>query len=139
MPICWTQKLSLGDPEIDAQHQELFRRVNTFLAAAKEPQGAIAARSAVVREQMEAHFAAESRLMQRTAYPSAEEHAVEHELFTMLYEALSGRLAAEGPSGEVLFQLTRLLCEWFREHVTVTDRAMCEHARGAPAGGAGLA
>ena len=72
MPI-WNADLAVGVPDIDAQHQELFRRADALLAAMKERQPAdreVERLFLFLDEYCSRHFASEERLMREKKYRS---------------------------------------------------------------------
>ena len=125
MPLQWTQALSVGIPEIDAQHQELFRRVNRLLEAALagDPREA-GATLAFLGEYAVTHFSAEERFMRDVGYPGLRRHREEHELFVADLRALDREFAEGGPTPGLVARLNRQVGDWLRGHVCVTDMAM---------------
>ena len=123
--VTWTAQLSVGVVEIDAQHQELFRRVNLFLAALAEKRGAAELEPLVryLREYVREHFAEEQRLMEFSFYPGLGEHLAEHQRFEDEYEALAAELGRTGPTFGLAKRLLALLVDWLARHVGTTDRA----------------
>jgi hemerythrin len=125
MPLQWTQALSVGIPEIDAQHQELFRRVDRLLAATlADDHGETGAMLAFLGEYVEVHFATEERFMQEVAYPGLERHRGEHERFVADLRALHRDFAGGGAFPGLVGRLNRQIGDWLRGHVCVTDLAL---------------
>jgi len=124
--VAWSEALSTGVAEIDAQHQELFRRVNRFLVAVGERrdldelQGLLDFLGRYVHE----HFAEELRMMKLSAYPGLGDHLAEHQLFAREFHLRSAELQASGPTAALARRLEHLLVDWLRDHVAGTDQAM---------------
>jgi hemerythrin len=122
--VHWTPQLSVGVEEIDAQHRELFRRVDLFLGALAERRGAaeldplVRYLKAYVRE----HFAEEQRLMEFSGYSGLGEHLEEHHGFTAEFDGLAGELAQDGPTLGLARRLVALLVDWLSDHLATTDR-----------------
>jgi hemerythrin len=131
MGLEWTARLAVGIDDIDAQHRELFRRVNGLVAAMGERRGReeLAEVVAFLRAYVEVHFAAEAQLMARSRYPGRASHAAEHAHFRAQVEELAGRIAAEGPESHHAVKLAGMLCAWLRQHVLLTDRQLADHVR----------
>ncbi|MFY3744947.1 bacteriohemerythrin [Anaeromyxobacter sp. PSR-1] len=127
----WTARLAVGIDDIDAQHRELFRRVNGLVAAMGERRGReeLAEVIAFLRAYVDVHFEAEARLMARTRYPGRAFHAAEHAHFRAQVEELAARIAAEGPESHHAVKLGGILCDWLRQHVLLTDRQLADHVR----------
>lgn len=123
--VQWTERLSVGVEEIDAQHQELYRRINVFLAALAEKRGAAELEPLVrwLREYVREHFADEQRLMEFSFYPGLGEHLAEHHRFEADYEALADELQRTGPTFGLARRLLALLVDWLDAHLATTDRA----------------
>ena len=130
MTVQWTQVLALGIAEIDEQHQELFRRVDALLEASSSGDPAEVTRMlGFLREYVDHHFAAEEAFMRAQGYPGYEGHRAEH---LDLVERVRGveqqhRLAGGGPTTAA--SLHRLLSEWLRTHIGVTDASMARFVR----------
>lgn len=127
----WNEDLSVGIPSIDAQHQELFRRVDRLFAACRDGRAeaevveTLRFLSAYVLE----HFDDEEAAMTRSAYPDAAEHTRQHrELMSRLAE-LASRYLAEGPRLDLILAVNRTLVEWLNVHIRRSDRKLAEFLR----------
>ena len=120
----WTEQLSVGVEEIDAQHRELYRRVDRFLAALAEKRGAAELEPLVrfLGDYVREHFAEEQRLMEFCFYPALGEHLEEHQRFEAEYGALAGELARTGATYGLARRLVALLVDWLDTHLATTDR-----------------
>lgn len=137
MALQWTSTLAVGVPELDRQHQELFRRIDRLLDAVLRQDRSEAGRlleflGGYVRD----HFAAEERLMAEVSYPDAERHVQEHRDFARRLAELDAQFAAGGATAALVFALEREAVGWLRDHVYFTDVALGRfvHARQAAAG-----
>jgi hemerythrin len=118
----WTAALSVGDELIDAQHQELFRRVDRLLdAMARNDRSEAVRLLEFMIEYVDAHFSAEERLMADTGFPDATRHIQEHRAFRQEIEALDADFLVEGPTGRLVLRLEALTVGWLKEHVYFTD------------------
>jgi len=118
----WTAALSVGDDVIDAQHQELFRRVDRLLdAMARNDRSEAVRLLEFMLDYCDAHFAAEERLMADTGFPDATRHIQEHRTFRREIEALDADFLVNGPTGRLVLQLEQLTVGWLKEHVYFTD------------------
>ncbi len=127
--VVWTSRLSVGVAEIDAQHQELYRRVDEFLRALAERrarpeiQPLVRFLGAYVRE----HFATEQQMMELAEYAGMGDHMAEHQWFEEEYTRLAERLDRDGATAEVATALVALLTGWLDHHLETTDRALGRH------------
>ncbi|BDG04225.1 bacteriohemerythrin [Anaeromyxobacter oryzae] len=130
MALRWTSELSVGVPEIDVQHEELFERVDALESAILRRDRAAAVR--VLRfllEYVRLHFAAEEALMAAFAYPARAAHEAEHAGFARTIEDLARVLDAEGATAALVHRMEREVSSWLRDHVFSTDLALGWYVR----------
>jgi hemerythrin len=134
----WTSTLSVGVPELDAQHQELFRRIDRLLDAMLHNDRSEAERLlAFLRAYVVDHFAAEERLMAEVGYPDAAGHAEEHHRFAATLHEVDLEFLASGPTAALVLKLEQHAVGWLHDHVYFTDVALGRfvHARQAAVDG----
>jgi hemerythrin len=113
----------VGVPEIDGQHQELFRRAERLIVALRAGDRAeVGPLVSYLTEYVVAHFEAEERLMRATGYPDAESHRAEHARFRADFTEMAGRFEQNGPTALVALTLHNWLSDWLRRHVGSADR-----------------
>lgn len=76
----WTDELSVGVPEIDAEHQHFIQLVNELNEAivARMDIDVVKQRMRAIQDDAVAHFAHEEALFIKWGYPAAQEHAKKH-------------------------------------------------------------
>ena len=117
----WNQRLSVGDPDIDHDHQGLFDLVNE-LASADKTRGFMADIIVRLEQYANEHFAREEALMRSIGYPEYEQHLEKHRAFVEWLESVKTtyRRAAESP-----FLINDLvhdfLVEWLVDHIMKED------------------
>lgn len=125
MALRWTSALSIGIAELDAQHEELFRRVDRLLdAMLAHDRSEASCLLAFLQRHVTDHFAAEERIMREVAYPDAALHAAEHVAFAAEIAALAAMFALEGASARLVLRLERGVTRWLQDHVYSTDHAL---------------
>jgi len=121
----WTSALSVGVPELDADQQELFRRIDRLLDAMLHADRSEAGRLlAFLHEYALGHFAAEERLLAEVDCPDADVHVLEHRHFSATLQELERSLEASGATATLVLQLQHQCVGWLRDHVYVTDVAL---------------
>jgi hemerythrin len=132
MAIAWSPRLALGVDAIDAQHQELFLRVNALLAALERQSPGDELRRLVdfLGGYVARHFADEERLMQRNGYPDYASHRQQHEAFVAEFGALKAELQRGGASAALAVQVNHRICSWLLEHIGHVDRALATYLAG---------
>ncbi len=131
MPILWDPDLSVGVEAIDAQHQELFARIDRLLDALRERHGAaeVGRLLEYLGEYVLAHFSSEEKLMLERAYPHYDAHRQEHQRFIREFGALRAEHAKEGPTVVLLIRVTNRVTAWLREHIYRADRELAAFLR----------
>jgi hemerythrin len=131
MTFTWTPDLAVGIDLIDEQHRELFRRAGCLLASARagdEP-AEILRVLGYLGEYVATHFRAEEALMADAAYPAIAAHRGEHARLTARFRRMRDGFARGGVGPELADEVRREVCEWLRDHVSETDRALARHLR----------
>ena len=127
--VSWDRSLETGDPEIDSQHRELFRRIDKLLAATADRR----ARAEVGRlltflgDYVVSHFEAEERLMADSGYPEAAPHRDEHRRFVADYARLFEDYRADGPGPVFVIKFGNRVTAWLCEHICRTDRRLVDY------------
>ncbi len=118
----WTPSLAVGIPEIDAQHEELFRRAGRFLAALEAPsRQEVGILLSYLRLYAVAHFGAEEAWMREIGYPGYRRHHEEHDRFVKDLLAFSAEHERKGRLGVAPERVAEWLRRWLEEHVSRTD------------------
>jgi hemerythrin len=121
-PIQWSPSLAVGVPEIDAQHQELFRRAEKLITALRA--GDRTEVEPLVRyldEYVVEHFSAEERYMREIGYPGLEAHRATHEAFREDFAEMLRDYVRKGPTPLVALTMHNWLSDWLRRHVGGID------------------
>jgi len=126
MSFEWTDDLLTGVDDIDAQHKEIFLRINALLDALARQAGKkeVGAFLDFLEEYVAYHFAAEEREMTGHRYPGLAGHEKEHEVFKKQISALKRDFKESGASTQVVLMTVRSACEWLIGHIKKTDMAM---------------
>jgi hemerythrin len=133
----WSDSLSVGVPEIDAQHRTLLERAAALQAAvaAREPAVRVEELFTYLQDYASAHFDSEERVMREAGYPGLQEHVMEHAEFRRRLASLVPHWESEGASTALTVALLGFLEHWLEVHVTTTDQRMgaCLRRHRAPA------
>jgi hemerythrin-like metal-binding protein len=126
----WTPGMSVGVPALDAQHRELFTRLNRLVAAIRAGRGSadVAPVLAFLDDYTREHFADEERVMEQAGYPALAEHRAQHAGFCAELARLRERLAVPGADRQELAGHLHLhLRDWLVRHIIGADRAYAAH------------
>lgn len=126
MPIEWTEELSTGIDEIDNQHKELFKRINSLLDACRQGRGKdeVGRVMRFMEDYVKMHFSTEEKLMAELNYPAYAGHKGQHLEFMNNFNALKRRFNAEGPRVHIVIDMNRMLVDWLLEHIKKLDKSL---------------
>jgi hemerythrin len=120
--IKWTPDLAVGIDEIDAQHQELFRRAGQFIEGLSEPtRQDVGILLSYLRLYCITHFGAEESWMREVSYPGYEQHKAEHDGFIEHILDLSREHERRGSPGLEPLKVAGWLKRWLEDHVSQVD------------------
>ena len=131
MRITWDRALETGDAEIDAQHRELFARIDKLLAASREKRSReeVAQTLTFLGDYVVHHFSAEERMMSAASYPEIAAHQAEHQRFVQEFTILYNEYKSEGPTTLFIIRVGNRVTGWLREHIYRTDRTLVEYLK----------
>ncbi|KAA0252787.1 hypothetical protein FBQ97_05860 [Acidobacteria bacterium ACD] len=124
MAKSWKDGLSVGHPEVDAEHEALVETIDEIELAVQVTEADLEVRRLVCRlaDEVDEHFLSEELLMRQSGSAGLDAHAADHQrlvarLAELERQLADGRLA---PSPEMV----RWLQEWFSRHVDRFDRPL---------------
>jgi hemerythrin len=129
MGIQWDESLTVGIELIDAQHKELFDRINRLLDACKRGEGKeeIADVVSFLGNYVVEHFESEEQAMQKRNYPAFSAHKQEHDVFRKDFETLKEDIAREGAGLGAVAKINKALVDWLIKHIGRSDKAFGAH------------
>jgi hemerythrin-like metal-binding protein len=110
----WTKSMSVGESNIDEQHQKLLSQLNKIIDAialgvkSKETSDAISFFDEYIKE----HFSYEEYYMQEHSYPYAGEHIKKHEDFIKNYVAFLDKLSSGENANELIMEVETYLGQY---------------------------
>lgn len=124
--IDWTDDLSVGVAQIDAQHKELFAQINRLFEACHQAKGkeAVGEIIAFLGNYVVEHFAMEERYMLALGYAGYEEHRAAHEEFIQRFSALRERFEKEGPGVHIVVMTNQVVVNWLNTHIRNMDKKL---------------
>jgi len=126
MKLQFTPDLSTTVKEIDDQHKELFKRVDSLNASLAQG----SARAELVRtveyltEYVVFHFGVEEKYMIRYGYLNAVQHTAQHDQFVKTFMRLKDRLFLEGITPRITEDTQQLVVDWLINHIKYSDKAL---------------
>jgi len=125
----WKEEYSIGQPDLDREHQALFRMARELHEAVQRGAGReeLAGLFARLTGYAKFHFANEEALMRTARYAHAASHTAEHRRFAAKVATLE-REFEEGRSA-VTAETMELLRDWLNRHILGTDQQVAKHLR----------
>ena len=125
--IEWSDRLAIGIPIIDQQHQDLINQINELIEAIHTGKGQqrIQKITAFLEEYVIRHFNDEEVLMQEYNYPGYPAHKSLHLKFIDALNALKKELR-DKPDKEwyLVFRVQTLIMDWFVNHIAKVDKQL---------------
>lgn len=124
MLIAWTPDLELGQPGVDHQHREIFRRAGALSEALTQGQGRVEVGRLVeyVAAYTYGHFQDEEHLMEEAGYPRLAEHRKIHAAFLAEMRDRRAAYLRDGASSSLAISFHMRVCTWLVQHIAATDR-----------------
>ena len=117
--VTWKDFYSVGDPSIDAQHQQILGTINELYEALQKGKDRAVLKPILDRllQYTLAHFEQEEQLMQEHAYPDSAQHKALHDKIRQK----TGELCEHAylVTGQ---DLLRFLKEWWVGHIQGQDK-----------------
>ncbi|OHD64088.1 MAG: hypothetical protein A2176_08750 [Spirochaetes bacterium RBG_13_51_14] len=130
----WNKELETGIEEIDNQHRELIKRIESLDLAIYG--GKAKVELVMMIEYLESyvneHFDAEESLMMKINYPDISRHISEHKSFRELFARIKREYMEKGANNYLAMELDREVRKWFENHLLVTDTAYASYLREHP-------
>ncbi len=127
----WTDDLGTGVAEIDAQHKELFTRINGLLDACKMKKGKeeIGRFLDFLESYVVEHFSAEEKKMADSNYPGLPDQRTEHQAFVKTLDEIRKEFMEYGAGINVVLMAARSAGDWLVNHIRKSDKAMAAFLR----------
>ena len=123
----WSDDYAVGVQEIDEQHKELVRLLNSLHTAIIEHHGTEASRKILndLAEYTRVHFTVEESLMRVSSYPEFENHKKIHE--ALIHQVRELQAKVESGSAKISFELLHFLKNWLMHHILESDKQFGAH------------
>ena len=133
MGLDWKTEYETGIPQIDAQHRQLFRMVDSLdriIEAGIEAGPKVDHLLMFLGSYAKSHFAYEEPCMARHRCPAAKANKQAHQDFLTYCDSFRSEYAASSASMEKLEDLRRFLRDWLVGHICRIDTQLKPCVRG---------
>ena len=116
----WSAKYSIGNAQIDAEHQRLIELANDVATFAGSGEKLLRIKGAIVAlyDYVKIHFQHEEEYMLQLGYPQYEEHQKLHEGIIAEMNAI---MKHSGNLDMLVYKFKRLMNAWVLEHILTED------------------
>ncbi len=123
----WKDEYSLGNAQIDAEHQRLLELANAVatLANSGERMARIKENIVALYDYVQTHFRHEEEYMLQLGYPQYEEHRKLHE---GIIAEMNTIMKHSGNLDALVYKFKRLMHVWVLEHI-LTEDSRIAHAK----------
>jgi hemerythrin len=125
MPLMeWTEKLSVGVKQFDAEHQKLVGMVNDLFDAVQAGKGKDLLGPILdgLISYTKTHFANEEKYFAQHQYPNFQAHKAEHDALAKQVLDVQAKFKA-GASAALSMEVMNFLKNWLVKHILGTDKA----------------
>ena len=129
MPLQWSDyAYGTGVPELDAQHRQLFDRINRLLEATQAGRGSQEIESilAFLEDYTQRHFQCEERIMEQRRCSACKANKEAHRQFIQRFNQLKEKFQQEGVTSVFVIEVQELMVDWLSQHIIVLDRQLKE-------------
>ena len=136
MAYIWDSSLESGYEKVDNQHKQLVSALNALIEASQTGKG-----DKAVLETLDfltgyaiKHFADEEQLQKDFNYPDYVSHKRIHDGFKVTVKELVDRVMSEGPSEELVGEVSNKVGAWLLNHIKGDDFRMAAFVQAADKG-----
>ncbi len=126
----WSSEYSVGDFDLDQQHQKLFKLVNRLNEAMQLGQGHSMLEKVLAElvDYTGKHFQAEEKAMERAGYPDLDQHRETHRKLVQKVSQMVERFQ-KGETGLTL-EIMNFLEQWLKQHILGADKKYAPYLQG---------
>jgi hemerythrin len=131
MAYQWDSSLETGYELVDNQHKQLIKALNSLVEASQSGQGDNAVMQTVdfLTGYTIKHFADEEKLQKQYDYPDFLNHKRIHDDFKVTVKGMTDRLIKEGPTSELVTEVSSAVGAWLLNHIKGDDFRMAAYVK----------
>lgn len=122
--IDWSDLLSVDIKDMDDEHKELFKRINTLLTAMLDRSKSynLLDISSYISDYIDFHFRHEEQMLQKHNYPKLEEHKKLHKKYEDDFSKIQDRIKNGDYEALILIDIQEKVITWLIEHIANVDQ-----------------
>jgi len=123
LKVEWTEDLTTGIEEIDAQHKILLSRINTLIKSIMVGNGTEDVLNLLrfLENYVEEHFSTEEGIMHELNYENTEHHIKYHERFRNNFKSILENVSKNGITEETFVLIEKDIISWLLNHILEHD------------------
>lgn len=127
--IDWSDLLSVKIPDMDKEHKELFKRINSLLVAMldKSKNYDILEISNYLSEYIDFHFRNEEKMLEKHNYPKLEQHKKLHKKYEDDFRSIQERIKNNENEALILIDIQEKVVTWLIEHIAKVDQQYSDY------------
>lgn len=125
--INWQQRYSVGNEDLDAQHQGLFHVMNRIADIYETKQGDIFPLLQDLVQYAVEHFHAENMVMMKAKFPGYADHVREHDAFADEVIRFINDLKSRDEN--LTYRMLKFVRDWLLSHTQQTDMVYATYIR----------
>lgn len=131
MAIVWTQNLSVGVANIDAQHKKLFEKADQLFEAGKNGKSKdfIGQMLDFLGDYTTQHFRDEEAYMTSIHYPEIAAQKTAHKNFIAEITKLKQDFKTSGGNIVLIINANTMVVEWLNKHISGMDKKIGAYAK----------
>lgn len=125
----WTEDMSVHNDILDAQHQELFQKINELLSAIIDETAENVVDDMVhfFRDYMDQHFKYEEQYLAENGFPQSDEHKKKHDVFIDKYYELKEKIDQGFDKRHIVLEIENFMGSWLTQHVMIEDQVYARY------------
>lgn len=127
MTIAWNDSYLIGDDAVDAQHQQLFKLANRFLAATDKASLTLCAMQ--LYKYTREHFEYEEALMRKFSFPDHKAHMEGHNRLIARLNLVGKCIENDTLNKQ---ELEEFITDWALHHIPNEDARLASYVKGQP-------
>lgn len=131
MAIKWTEDLSVGVENIDAQHKIWFEKADNLFQAGRmgKSREIIAEMLNFLDEYTKLHFKDEEAYMEKINYPDIEKQKAAHRSFIEELAKLKKNYEESGGNIALIISANQMIVNWLTKHISNMDKQIGIYAK----------
>jgi hemerythrin len=127
----WDKRLETGIDEVDSQHRDLFRRIDSLELSLYGGKSKVETMMMIeyLEAYVEEHFDAEEGLLLRFGYPDIGKHRQEHHEFRELYKKIRDEYEKKEADSYMALDVDKEIRKWWENHIMKSDKAFVPYVK----------